>query len=154
MSEVSKSSVIGVDNGIAHAEYSKALPDSTIKSPLVSETYIRLCVTAASVPVDVSVKSISDGEPATLSAVKETVNGKIDAMHNQLKDHTRIDEETNQKLIDYIREDTDWKKTADPYIKLAVNIAGTWKFAIYVLTGLLVVIGFYKIFPKQVDRKI
>lgn len=71
--------------------------------------------------------------------IKETVNGKIDRLHD--------------KLDGYIREDTDWKTKAEPVIKMGENVAGFGKVSLYVLgfiasvTG--AVIGLIKLFEKK-----
>lgn len=69
-------------------------------------------------------------------AVKETVNGKIDKITEKLDLHI-------QETREYIKEDTTWKSTADPYIKLAANISGVWKFLIYCCTGITAFIAVY-----------
>lgn len=75
-------------------------------------------------------KIIKALDESVAKAVELNVNGKI----------RKIDE----KLDNYIKADLEWKKTADPYIKIASNISGTWKFIIYIAGGILAIIGIRK----------
>lgn len=68
---------------------------------------------------------------AVEKSIETVVNGKI----------RRLDE----KLSLYIERDELWKKDADPYIKLASHIAGTWKFSVYVIGGILSILALIKI---------
>lgn len=89
---------------------------------------------------------------AIMEAVKEAVtinvNGKIDKLTDIMNNHTKVDEDNARILNQYIKDDMKWKEEADPYIKLAVNISGVWKFLIYIVVGLLSLIGFYNIVQK------
>ena len=78
-------------------------------------------------------------------AIQVHVNGKIDKLTLLITEHTKTDEETARNLNQYIKDDMLWKEEADPYIKLAANISGTWKFVAGVVVTLLSLIGFYKI---------
>lgn len=62
-------------------------------------------------------------------AIEKYVNGKIRAM--------------DTKLSDYIVKDEAWKNISDPYIKLAQSVERTWKFFMYVGSGILVIMGIY-----------
>lgn len=73
--------------------------------------------------------------------IRTIVNGKIDSLRSDFKEH-------REEVKLYINEDIKWKKEADPYIKLASNISGTWKFIVYVVVGLLSMIGFYNLIDK------
>lgn len=64
-------------------------------------------------------------------ALEFYVNGKIDKM--------------SDKFDAYIINDEKWKAMADPYIRLAMNISGTWKFIVYVVVSVLSFLGLYKI---------
>ena len=63
--------------------------------------------------------------------IKATVNGKIDKMDKKLDEHYIVDQETSRILTEYIKKDEAWKGIADPYIKLAANISGVWRFLVY-----------------------
>ena len=69
--------------------------------------------------------------------IKVVVNGKIDKINDKLDAHM-LDNKN------YIERDELWKAQADPYIKLAVNISGTWKFLVYIAGTLLALIVGYK----------
>lgn len=73
--------------------------------------------------------------------IRTIVNGKIDSLRTDFKEH-------REEFKIYIKEDMKWKEEADPYIKLASNISGTWKFVVYVVVGLLSLFGFYNIVNK------
>lgn len=72
-------------------------------------------------------------------SINKNVNGKIDRLHS--------------KLDNYIEEDTKWKNTAEPVIKMGENVAGFGKVSLYILgfvasvTG--AIIGLIKIFEKK-----
>lgn len=68
-------------------------------------------------------------ERAIAVAVKETVNGKIDAL--------------SKKVDDYIETDNAWKAAADPYIKGLANISGTAKLFVWVSLGVTAVLAAY-----------
>ena len=72
-------------------------------------------------------KYIEEVKVAVADSIEKHVNGKIRGL--------------DEKVTTYIKEDTEWKATADPYIKLAVNIAGTWKFVIYLVGGVVAILG-------------
>ena len=67
-------------------------------------------------------------------AIKVTVNGKLDNLTTEFREHR---EETRN----YIKQDMAWKSIADPYIKLAANISGVWKFLIYLGGGIITLLG-------------
>jgi len=69
-------------------------------------------------------------DSSVASAIEKHVNGKIRAL--------------DSKITQYIIDDTKWKEDADPYIKLASHISGTWKFAVYFAGGILVLIALFK----------
>lgn len=77
---------------------------------------------------------INEMKNIVADTIRTIVNGKIDGMRND--------------LTNYIKEDTLWKNTADPYIKLAANISGTWKFLVYVVVGVLSFFGLYSVINK------
>lgn len=91
----------------------------------------------------------------TGESIEKHVNGKINKL-------TKLVEDNTSKLNSHLQDeklwaiaDIEWKKSidlwrsnADPYIKLAQNISGTWKFLIYVVVGLLSLFGFYNIVQK------
>lgn len=62
-------------------------------------------------------------------AIEKHVNGKIRGM--------------DSKLSAYILKDEDWKKISEPYINLAISIERTWKFFVYVGSGILILLGLY-----------
>lgn len=71
-------------------------------------------------------------DASVANAIEKHVNGKIRNL--------------DIKLTEYIHDDTKWKEDADPYIKLASNISGTWKFAVYTAGGLITLFAIFKTF--------
>jgi len=51
--------------------------------------------------------------------IRETVNGKIDNLHN--------------KLDSYIESDNDWKTKAEPVLQMGKNVQGFGKVSLYIV---------------------
>jgi len=91
----------------------------------------------------------------TVESIEKTVNGKINKLTDIVNANTdKLDKHLEAEGL-WAIADIKWKKSidlwredADPYIKLAQNISGTWKFLIYVVVGLLSLIGFYNLVQK------
>ena len=80
---------------------------------------------------DVQKQFLAEITKTVEQSIETVVNGKI----------RKLDE----KVTAYIERDEQWKKDADPYIKLASNLSGSWKFLVYVVGGLLAFLGFYNL---------
>lgn len=91
----------------------------------------------------------------TGESIEKHVNGKINRLTKIVEDNTsKLNSHLEDEKI-WLIADVEWKKgidkwreNADPFIKLAQNISGTWKFLIYVVVGFLSLIGFYNIVQK------
>lgn len=59
--------------------------------------------------------------------ITETVNGKIDKLHIELRQ--------------YIKEDTEWKERAEPVILMGNNVRGFGKVSLYILGFVAAIIG-------------
>lgn len=100
-------------------------------------------------------KIIDTIHKVTGDAIEIHVNGKINKLtkiveDNAIKLDSHLEAEKEWATIDVAwKKSIDlWRGDADPYIKLAQNISGAWKFLIYIVVGLLSLMGFYNIIQK------
>ena len=72
------------------------------------------------------------------TAVKVTVNGKIDDL--------------NKKVDEYIKSDNEWKERAQPTIELGTNVRGFGKVFVYLIGTIAAVGGLVLTFERLIRK--
>ena len=78
-------------------------------------------------------------EPTIENSIKIHVNGKIDRLHS--------------KLDNYIADDTEWKKQAEPVIKMGESVQGFGKVSLYMLGFIASATGAIVTITKLINSK-